>query len=196
MTLIYIFHHLAQDPRHLHKIQSELATIASIEDLQSLQGLAHLNGVINETLRLHPAVPTGGLRETPPEGAHISGRFVPGNTVICAPRYSIARLESCFERAREFIPERWYSRPEMIRDKGGFAPFALGKYYCIGKNLAYAEMRFVVALLVSKYDVSYAPGEDGRAVEEDMVDQFTAAPGALRLVFRRREATEEKGVKT
>ena len=95
MTLVYVFYHLAKDPRrHLRLVQQELKSLDSIHDLQSLQSLQalpHLNGVINETLRLHPAVPTGGLRQTPPEGATIAGRFVPGNTLICAPRYSIAR---------------------------------------------------------------------------------------------------------
>lgn len=37
-------------------------------------------------------------------------------------------VESCFEQANEFIPERWYSRPEMIREKRAFAPFALGQH--------------------------------------------------------------------
>lgn len=77
----------------MRQIQQEIDSIASIEDLKSLQALPHLNGVINETLRLHPAVPTGGLRQTPPEGVYISGRFVHGGTTICAPRYSIARRE-------------------------------------------------------------------------------------------------------
>ena len=93
MTLVYIFYRLAQNPQHLKKIQRELDSIESIDDLQSLQNLPHLNGTINETLRLHPAVPTGGLRQAPPEGAHISGRFVPGNTTVCAPRYTLARRE-------------------------------------------------------------------------------------------------------
>ena len=65
-----------------------------MEDLHTLHVLPHLNGIINETLRLHPAVPTGGLRQTPPEGVHVAGRFIPGNTVICAPRYSLARRVS------------------------------------------------------------------------------------------------------
>lgn len=26
-----------------------------------------------------------------------------------------------------FVPERWYSRPEMVRDKKAFAPFGTGK---------------------------------------------------------------------
>lgn len=96
MTLVYIFYRLAQNQQHLQNIQEELESTASIDDLQSLHRLPHLNGVINETLRLHPAVPTGGLRQTPPEGAYICGRFVPGNTIICAPRYSLARRESMF----------------------------------------------------------------------------------------------------
>ena len=80
------------------KVQEELDATGNIEDFDILQKLPHLNGVINETLRLHPGVPTGGLRETPPGGAVICGRFVPGNTVICAPRYTIGR--------RKYIPTK------------------------------------------------------------------------------------------
>jgi hypothetical protein len=35
-------------------------------------------------------------------------------------------VESCYERAEEFIPERWYSNPDMIKNKAGYAPFSLG----------------------------------------------------------------------
>jgi len=35
-------------------------------------------------------------------------------------------VESAFEDALSFIPERWYNRPEMIKDKSAFAPFGVG----------------------------------------------------------------------
>lgn len=35
--------------------------------------------------------------------------------------------EDCFERGVEFAPERWYERPEMIRNKAAYAPFGTGK---------------------------------------------------------------------
>ncbi|KAL8670626.1 MAG: hypothetical protein Q9168_004837 [Polycauliona sp. 1 TL-2023] len=187
MTIIYICYRLANHPDQLRKLQAELDTLAIIDDLKALQPLPHLNGIINEVLRLHPAVPTGGLRETPAEGCTIAGRYVPGNTVICAPRYSLGRLESCFEAADDFIPERWYSRSSMVKNKHAFAPFGLGQYNCIGKNIAYSELRLVTALLASKYDIRFAPGEDGTRCVEDMVDQFTAAPGELEVVFTERE---------
>lgn len=84
----------------MQKIQKELDMAGDIEDFAILQKLPHLNGVINETLRLYPGLPTGGLRETPPGGAIICGRAVPGNTVICAPRYTISRRK-CIRKKRE-----------------------------------------------------------------------------------------------
>ena len=53
--------------------------------------MPHLNAIINEALTLHPALPSGGLRQTPQEGLTITGQFIPGNVVISAPRYSLGR---------------------------------------------------------------------------------------------------------
>lgn len=95
----------------------------------------------------------------------------------------------------------------MIKNKNAYAPFALGlptksplallqartdkritgRYSCVGKTLALQELRCVTALLASKYDVCFPPGEDGRSVEEDTLDQFTSNPGELRVVFRARQ---------
>jgi len=63
-----------------------------------------------------------------------------------------------------------------------------GRHACIGKSLALSELRYVTALLASKYDISFAPDDKdyGRRVEGDMRDRFTAAPGELRVVFRPR----------
>jgi cytochrome P450 len=92
-------------------------------------------------------------------------------------------VERLYKEPEHFIPERWYSRPELVVDRKSFNPFNIGRYSCIGKNLALAEIRFVTALLISKYHVSLAPGEDGVRVWKDMKDQFTAVPGKLELVF-------------
>lgn len=58
-----------------------------------------------------------------------------------------------------------------------------GRYSCVGKNLAMGELRFVTALLVKKYHIELAPSEDGKRVEADLRDQFTTAPGELKLSF-------------
>ena len=145
-TLVFGFYRLAQYPEQQQKLYDEIKSV-DVHDARALQHCAHLNAIINETLRLHPVLPTGGLRQTPPEGTIIGGRFIPGHTTIIAPRAITSRrkstrqfilselylpgrrfiVESCYEQPNEFVPERWTTRPEMIRDKSTFVPFGLGK---------------------------------------------------------------------
>ena len=61
-----------------------------------------------------------------------------------------------------------------------------GRYGCIGKNLALMELRTVCALLVSKFDVSFAPGEDGMRLLEKSEDYFTIGLESLMLQFKAR----------
>jgi hypothetical protein len=38
----------------------------------------------------------------------------------------MSAVDFAFEHATEFIPERWYSRPDLVHDKRAFAPFTTG----------------------------------------------------------------------
>ena len=124
---------------------------------QTIQHLDHLNGVINETLRLHPPVPTAIPRLTPSEGVTVGEVFIPGNTTVWCPQYVLGRSkyfrrishgillhlsgtlvrcfyadqynatgEAIYSDASSFEPERWYSRPEKIKEQKAFAPFSTG----------------------------------------------------------------------
>lgn len=75
----------------MEKLRSELEDVDSPFATHALAAKPHLNGIINEALRLHPALPSGGLRQTPAEGLTVAGRYLPGNTVVSAPRYSLGR---------------------------------------------------------------------------------------------------------
>ena len=46
------------------------------------------------------------------------------------------------------------------------------------------ELRIMTALVVSKFDFRFPPGDDGGSVIEDMKDTFSLSPGKLELVFR------------
>ncbi|GKZ96531.1 hypothetical protein CBS115989_5487 [Aspergillus niger] len=187
-TLTHLFYFLARYPEHTERIYQELKSLDSVEDAVGLSKLSHLNGAINETMRLLPAVLTFGTRVTPPEGLTIADTFIPGGTKICAPRYTIGRLESAYERPKEFIPERWYSQEELIRDRRAFAPFGVGSTSCVGKNLALTQIRLVAAALVIRYRISFAArNPDGERVEGEMKDQLTAQPGPCWLEFSPRD---------
>lgn len=72
----------------------------------------------------------------------------------------------------------------MIKHKDAFAPFSMGPFGCIGKSLAYMELRTVTARLVTKFDLSLAPGEDGKRLLYSTRDHFTVDPGHVEVVFK------------
>lgn len=95
--LIYLFYEIAIHPTTQEALRSELAKVLSLYDTKSLQSLSYLDGVINETLRLHPVVPTGGIRQTVNVAISIAGCYVPPYTTRVVPRYSIGRCTYPFQ---------------------------------------------------------------------------------------------------
>ena len=132
-TLTHIFYYLARDRSVFRSLQNELnhlqdGTSKDI-DYRKLQKAEYLNAIINETLRLHPVVPSALSRKTPPEGIMVGDTFIPGSMTVWCPQYAISRDENNYKRAEEFVPERWSSKPDMIKDASGYTPFSAGKSY-------------------------------------------------------------------
>ena len=92
-----------------------------------------------------------------------------------------------FTDPESFIPERWSSKPELVLHKDAFIPFSTGPFGCIGKNLAYMEMRTLTAQVVMRFDVSLAPREDGERLLKGSRDHFTMHLEELRLCSTERE---------
>ena len=93
-TLTHVFYHLARSEEVFSKLRKELDSFykpGSESEFRDLQEATYLNGVINEALRIHPPVPGGVLRVTPPEGITIGTTFIPGNVTISTPAYSLGR---------------------------------------------------------------------------------------------------------
>ena len=89
-ALIFIFYRLARHPDWAEKLYTELTTCQTLHST-TLQSLPLLNAFINETFRLHPPVPSAGLRDTPPEGITIGDQYIPGGVTVLTPNYSLGR---------------------------------------------------------------------------------------------------------
>ncbi|KAI1120325.1 cytochrome P450 monooxygenase-like protein [Nemania abortiva] len=185
-VLIAIWWFLAKYPEHAKKVRDETAGI-DVNDATALAALPHLNGVINEGLRLVPPVMTGGSRITGPNGMLVDDVLIPPGVKVTCPKYVVHRMESLWVQPNDFIPERWYSRPELIRDKRAFAPFSTGARYCLGKGLALVGLRLVITILLQDFDVGFAPGYDEETMWRDMRDQVTCQPGAVFCTFKPRK---------
>ncbi|KAL3483753.1 cytochrome P450 monooxygenase [Aspergillus germanicus] len=186
-TLTNLFFHLATDPIWQTKLQAELDALPELSQEQ-LTKAKLLDALINETLRLHPAVPSGTQRTTPPEGLQVGDRYIPGDVMVCVPTHTLFRDERVFAQPQEFLPERWTTRPELVKEPSAFIPFNAGPYSCVGKQLALMELRLVAAEILTRYDVRLAEGQRANVFLEGCHDTFTLATAPLELVFEERKS--------
>ncbi|KAH7389842.1 cytochrome P450 [Pyrenochaeta sp. MPI-SDFR-AT-0127] len=192
ITVSNVCYLLCRQPEYQEKVYQEVRYLPTTSDGliadEHLVGKPYLLGVINEALRLYPPVPTGLQRVTPPEGAIIAGRFVPGAMVVTTPTYSLHRDTRAFVEPDSFIPERWHSRPELILRKDAFVPFGYGTYNCAGKPLAMLQLRMVIAMVIKHFELSFDPGQEAKCQRyiDDQADCFTLHLEPLPLLLKER----------
>lgn len=113
----------------------------------------------------------------------VDGELIPTGTVVGTGFYSIHHSPAYFSDPFSFSPERWIegSAPGITAEsvdlaKSGFFPFSYGPRGCLGKNLAYMELRSVIARTVWSCDMRLAPGtkmgDVGDEVEEERRGEF------------------------
>ncbi|KAL4867807.1 hypothetical protein BDV12DRAFT_209525 [Aspergillus spectabilis] len=177
-TLTNLFFHLAVEPTWQKKLQEELDGLSDLSQ-ERLTGIKTLEALINETLRLHPAVPSGTQRLTPPEGLQIGERYIPGNVMVCIPTHTLFRDERVFARPNEFLPERWTTQLELVKEPSAFIPFNAGPYSCVGKQLGLMELRRVTAEILTRYNVSFANGQTEQDFWEELVFEERSKSGSI-----------------
>ncbi|KAI5923146.1 cytochrome P450 [Camillea tinctor] len=158
---------LAKNPKVLHKLTEELKTAFTSEneiDLVSVQKLPYMLAVLDETLRIYPPVPSGSPRMIGEGGDWIVNQYVPAGTVVDIWQWPLYHNPAYFTQPDDFVPERWLGDPHFANDKlEAVQPFSVGPRNCIGKNLAYSEMRLILARLVWNFDIQLDSSSDGWA---------------------------------
>ncbi|KXL43990.1 hypothetical protein M433DRAFT_76371 [Acidomyces richmondensis BFW] len=150
--------HLLKNPakmdRLTHEIRSAFATDEDIT-IERLQALRYLHACIEEGLRMYPPVTNGLPRIVPPGGAMIDGHEVPGGTQVYVSPFATYRNQRNFLHADSFIPERWLSESgEFTGDKKhALQPFSTGPRVCLGRNMAYHEIRLILSKLLWNFDL-------------------------------------------
>jgi len=131
--------------------------------LPALARLEFLNACLEEGLRIYPPVPVALPRITPMQGGVVCGKEVPGGSVIAVAQYAAYHSSLNFKNPDDFIPQRWLpeAEKEFAEDnKHILQPFSFGPRNCVGKNLAYHEMRLVLATVLWNFDLAFCKESD------------------------------------
>lgn len=166
-TLSWFFYLLSKNPQVLSKIKQELASTVkgqndnlskSFEQLSDK--LVYLHGALCEALRLYP--PVVFEHKSPIESDILpSGHLVNPKTQIIFNLYAMARMKSIWgDDCYEFKPERWISERGKIRHEPSykFLAFNAGPRTCVGKNMAFIQMKAIATTIIQNYHIQAVQG--------------------------------------
>ncbi|GME43669.1 Cytochrome p450 [Neofusicoccum parvum] len=150
-------YHLLRAPDKLRVLLGEIrGAFAAVEDMDlvNLQRLPYLSACVEEGLRMYPPVPFALPRKIAPGGAEVCGRWVPGGTRVYVPQFAAYHSAVNFVSPDAFLPERWMGGSEFESDRRDvLQPFSFGPRNCLGKNLAYHEVRIILAMMLWSFDM-------------------------------------------
>ncbi|CAD6240676.1 unnamed protein product [Miscanthus lutarioriparius] len=156
---------LVTHPRAMRRAQDEVRAAAAGStgvNEDHVAQLDYLKAVVKETLRLHAPVPLLVPRE-PPADAEILGYHVPARTRVLVNAWAIGRDPATWERAEEFVPERFLggAAAASVDFRGQhfeLLPFGAGRRMCPGIGFAEASAEMALASLLYHFDWEAACG--------------------------------------
>ncbi|KAK9671255.1 hypothetical protein RND81_12G017100 [Saponaria officinalis] len=161
--LSWFFWLLSHNPGVLEKIRTEVRDVRTRAgkrvgdtfDFDDLIEMNYLHGALSESLRLYPPVPidtrTCSNDDILPDGTEIGKNwFITYNT------YAMGRMESIWGKdCLQFQPERWIDENGLYKPDNPFRflVFHAGPRICLGKELAYIQMKSIAACVVEQFEV-------------------------------------------
>ena len=197
ITLTYFAHEISKRPDLQAELRKELLTLESAFTLQqirergrlpspkTLDSLPLLQALLQETLRLHAAIPGPQPRITPAGGCTLGpeGEYgkIPGGIRISAQAWNLHRNPDVFPEPESWKPERWLNADEeKLREMNRwFWAFGSGGRMCLGSNLAIYQMKHIAAVIWTNFRTVIV---DDEGIEQE--DAYTAQPKGKKLMVR------------
>ncbi|KAK1305495.1 Cytochrome P450 86B1 [Acorus calamus] len=190
--LAWFFWLVAKNPEVGAKIFEELEARFGVSegamkvfDAESLRGLVYLHASLCEALRLYPPVPFEHKWAVKGEVLP-SGVRVEAGTKILFSTYAMGRMEEVWGKdCEEFRPERWITGRGTVKYEPAykFLAFNAGPRTCLGKDMAFTQMKTVAAAMIYNFEVEAVAGH---VVEPKMSIILHMKNGFLAKVRRRR----------
>lgn len=186
-SLAWMMHFMVERPEIQEEMRREAESVVGraglLGQLQDAERLKYIEAVTHETMRLKPVAPVLFLEtiEEVDVGDVSLGKGTPLMLLTLHP----ALRDAHFAAAAQFKPERWLGEtpePGSAHNPKAFFPFGSGPRFCPGRNLALLEIKMVMAMVCSTFDLL----KPARAVAVEEVFSFTMMPEHLSVVFRDR----------
>jgi cytochrome P450 len=111
----------------------------------------------------------------PQGGGNVAGEWLPEGVFVNVHALTVSRSPKFFYDPETFHPERWLNVKESCFSSdqlNAIQPFGVGPRSCIGRLLAWAEMRLILARLVWRFELLPVDTEAGK-LQWDQQRTFT-----------------------
>ncbi|KAF2711840.1 cytochrome P450 [Pleomassaria siparia CBS 279.74] len=174
--IFYLVHNIGCLQKATVEVRTAFASSNEIYSGSKLNSCVYLYACIEESLRRAAPVPSHMPRVVMSGGMEIDGHLLPEGTVVGVSAYSIHHSPTHFSDPWSFKPERWMESdvvtPEDISHaRTAFNPFSLGTRGCIGKSVAYLQLKLTLAHVIYRYDLRVAPEDPKRGCGESSMEQ-------------------------
>nr|AYM55632.1 cytochrome p450 [Croton stellatopilosus] len=174
VALSWFFWLIIQHPGVEEKILNEICTVlietrgSDVSNwlneplcFEEIDRLVYLKAALSETLRLYPSVPEDS-KHVIADDVLPDGTFVPAGSSVTYSIYASGRMKSTWgDDCLEFRPERWLSedgKKFINHDSYKFVAFNAGPRICLGKDLAYLQMKSVAAAVLLRHRLTIVAG--------------------------------------
>ncbi|XP_077249995.1 noroxomaritidine synthase 2-like [Tasmannia lanceolata] len=171
-ALTWFFWIISKNPIVETKILEELKTILPEKEevvqkikpvvfkTEELAGLVYLHAALCESLRLFPPVHVEHKGVLEPDVLPSGEKVRPGMKILYS-MYAMGRMEGVWGKdCLEFKPERWISESGKLRFEPSykFLAFNAGPRSCLGKEVAFTQMKAVVSSMLYNFHVDVIEG--------------------------------------
>lgn len=122
---------------------------------EDLPHLTYTRMIVDETLRLYPAVWL--LMRRARQKDTMGGYQIPRHAYVMWSPYLIHRHPDFWENPDLFQPERFRPGSARERQHGMYIPFGAGSRQCIGNHFALMQMVLILAVIAQRYHLELAP---------------------------------------
>ncbi|CDP06233.1 unnamed protein product [Coffea canephora] len=139
--------------------------IGDAYDFDELREMHYLHAALSETMRLYPPVPID-TRACLGDDVLPEGTFIAKSWFISYHTYAMGRMESIWGKdCYDFKPERWLENGIYKQENPfKFPIFHAGPRMCIGKDMAYIQMKSIAACVLERFGID-AVLKDGKCPE-------------------------------
>ncbi|KAE8712000.1 Sucrose-6F-phosphate phosphohydrolase family protein isoform 1 [Hibiscus syriacus] len=160
-ALTWFFWLLLLNPSVEQNILNELETIRTRNrktigctyTFDELRDMHYLHAAISESLRLYPPVPID-TKVCVNDDILPDGTFIRKGWFFTYHAYAMGRMEAIWgKNCDEYLPERWLDETGNYKQENPFKfpIFHGGPRMCLGKDMAYIQMKSIVAAVMERF---------------------------------------------